>query len=195
MKRYIETPWGPSQSQHEHAPGIVFHSTASHGGYHLSSERDKEFCEIKEFSSWTEWLEEDCDACLVYLRWPELATNEQIHAAVTMARLVASWEAEGMARIASWDHPKWITFVNDWLDKLEQPTQQSILIRAQQHANDVAHLWERGSMGSTRERGIWWVSFRRGDERREIHMEYPSKRYYTDKELNELARPEKAGAQ
>lgn len=177
MKRPMQTPWGTAQLEHEHAPGIVFYSTASHGGYHLSTERYAEFCEIPHFSHWSQWLEEDCEACLVYLRWPELATNEQIHGAVLTARTVASWATNG----------RWETIVA-WLDQTDQPLQQTILIRAQQHANDTKHLWKRGSMGSTNRHGIWWVSFYRGDEKREVRMEYPTKRYYTDDELTQLDR-------
>lgn len=173
MKR-TETPWGQSQSEHEHAPGIVFHSTASHGGYHLSADRYAEFCQIPHFAHWSPWLEEDCQACLVYLRWPELATNEQIHDAVIMARTVASW-----------GHGEWVTLVEGWLDQLDQPMQQSILIKAQQHANDVRHLWQRGNLSS--QGNGWTVGFRRGDERRTVVMDdYPAKRYYTDEELNAM---------
>lgn len=172
--KYIvtHTPWGPSQSEREHAPGIVFYSTASHGGYHLSDKRYADFCKIPHFAHWTQWLEEDCEACLVYLRWPELATNEQIHDALIMARVVASW-AKG----------RWSTLVEGWVD---QPEQQSILIRAQQHANDVSHLWQRGSM-STQGKG-WSVLFHRGVHRLDVCMkDYPTKRYYTDDELEAIA--------
>jgi len=181
MKR-TETPWGPSQSEREHAPGIVFYSTAGHGGYRLSAERYKEFCQIPHFQHWSPWLEEDCDACLVYLRWPELATNEQIHGAVLTARTVASW-----------GNGRWVTLVEGWLDQTDQPLQQTILIRAQQHANDVKDLWQHGSM-FTQGNG-WTVSMRRGDEQRHVVMkEYPSKRYYTDAELDSFdqAPPEPA---
>lgn len=182
MKRHIETPWGPSQSQHEHAPGIVFHSTASHGGYHLSTDRWKDFTAIPQFANWpAPWLEEDCDACLVYLRWPELASDEQIHDAIGMARAVASWKGN--------DEGRWALLVV-WIEQRPE-----LLARAQAHAEAVKHLWQRGSMGTAKKPGIWWVSFSRGTERRTVHMDYPTKRYYTDAELDALAKPEKAGAQ
>lgn len=173
MKR-TETPWGQSQHEREHAPGIVFYSTSSHGGYGLSSQRYADFCKIPQFQQWSPWLEEDCDACLVYLRWPELATNEQIHGAVLTARTVASWAKNG----------RWEKIV-EWLDQVGQPQQQTILIRAQQHANDVKQLWERGSMCSTDQRDTWSVWFRRGEETRTVNMDYPTKRYYSDEELEQ----------
>ena len=170
------TPWGPSQFEREHAPGIVFYSTASHGGYHLSDERYAEFCEIPHFAHWSQWLEEDCDACLVYLRWPELATDEQLHDAVCTARAVASW-----------GNGRWVTLVEGWLDAestiLSHPN--TILDRAAQHARSVAHLWQRGSM-SSQGKG-WNICFRRGDEQRSVCMnDYPTKRYYSDDELTQL---------
>ncbi len=169
-----ETPWGPSESEREFAPGIVFHSTASHGGYHLSTERWKDFTSIAPFSSWpAPWLEEDCDAHLVYLRWPELATDEQIHDAVCMARAVASWKDNSEGR--------WALLVG-WIEQRPE-----LLARAQAHAEAVKQLWSRGSMSTTKKPGIWCVLFRRGDERREVHMDYPAKRYYSDSELDLIA--------
>ncbi len=178
-KPVVQTPWGPSQSSREFAPGIVFYSTASHGGYELSPARWAEFASIPHFAHWSRWLEEDCDACLVYLRWPELSTNEQLHDAVIMARTVASW-----------GNGRWVTLVEGWLDNIEstpEPNAQcKILIRAQQHANDTKHLWQHGSMSS--QGNGWTVSFCRGDERREVVMkDYPTKRYYTDAELESFA--------
>jgi len=168
-----ETPWGPSESEREFAPGIVFHSTASHGGYHLSTERWKDFTSIAPFSSWpAPWLEEDCDAHLVYLRWPELATDEQIHDAVCMAR--------GMATICN-DIGRWQGMLNWVKDHPE------LLAREQAHTEAVKHLWERVSMRSSSSRqGIWLVGFNRRSENRSVYMPYPTKRYYSDAELLDI---------
>lgn len=56
MKKTVkQTPWGPAQTADVIAPGIVFYTTASHGGYHLSPERNaliplavrrKTFCKL-----------------------------------------------------------------------------------------------------------------------------------------------------
>lgn len=35
------TPWGPSQGATVYAEGVVGHSTAGHGGFHLSAERNR----------------------------------------------------------------------------------------------------------------------------------------------------------
>ena len=184
-----ETPWGPSQHQYEHAEGLVFHSTASHGGCQLSPQRQVELHEIEAFKPFgPEWLEEDCDAALVALRWPGFATDEAIADAILTARQVASWEHSAA---------KWKPVV-EWLDtmSLQGPYAHNnrqgnetvefldtmhLQERADRHHKTVKHLWQRGSM-STHGRG-WQVSFRRGDERRTVSMDYPTKRYYSDEEL------------
>lgn len=177
-QRHIETPWGPSQHQREHAPGIVFHSTASHGGYHLSTERWKDFTAIPQFANWpSPWLEEDCDASLVYLRWPELATDEQIHDAVCMVR--------GMATLTN-DTGRWQEMLV-WIK--EHP---ELLSREQAHLEAVKHLWQRGSMSSTKQHGIWRVSFSRRSQNLAVYMDYPTKRYYSDAELESVSRSPKA---
>ena len=97
------TPWGQWQSAVEHIPGIVFVSTASHGGFHLDSERRKEarirFGKLPTFTGSQAWLEEDCDSALVFLIWAEHSTDEQIHSAVKMV--------------------EWMTKQNKWLDVQE----------------------------------------------------------------------------
>lgn len=164
----IETPWGPSQSQHEHAPGIVFHSTAGHGGYHLSQERYSEFCSIPQFAKFPQWLEEDCHAVLVYLRWPELATDEQLKGAVSMARTAATWKSDKWKAIEAW---------------LREPSQAEILSRVVEHTKSVADLWRRGSMWTSKTSGLWEVLFHRGGDTQTVLMQYPMQKYYTDEEI------------
>lgn len=40
VRSSAHTPWGPSQGATVYADGIIFHSTAGHGGFHLSPERN-----------------------------------------------------------------------------------------------------------------------------------------------------------
>lgn len=169
----IETPWGQSQHQHEHAVGIMFHSTASHGGYHLAANRYAQFCEIPEFANWGEWLEEDCDACLVYLRWPELATDEQVHDAVCMVRAMA---------VINHNTGRWQAMLV-WIKEYHP----ELLAREQAHLEAVKDLWQRGTMASTKRTGIWRVWFNRRSQTISIYMNYPTKRYYTDAELESAA--------
>lgn len=69
------TPWGPSQQVDHVARGIVWYSTASHGGYHLSSRRIAEMPEeYRNHNPWAGpgWYEEDCDWAFVVLSFPEI---------------------------------------------------------------------------------------------------------------------------
>lgn len=40
IRSSAHTPWGPSQGATIYAEGVTFHSTAGHGGFHLSAERN-----------------------------------------------------------------------------------------------------------------------------------------------------------
>ncbi len=170
MKR-IETPWGQSQYQREHALGIVFHSTSSHGGYQLTPQRQVELHEIEAFQPFgPQWLEEDCEAALVALRWPGYATDEEIADAMSMARTVASWPHSSA---------RWLPVVH-WMGTT------MLHEREAKHREATKLLWARGGMSSTKT-SHWEVYFRRGDERRTVLMDYPTKRYYSDEELTKFA--------
>jgi hypothetical protein len=90
MTPIIQTPWGPSQSSKEYAPGIVFHSTASHGGFYLSPERVAAMPQcLRDFVPFGgpqpgpgRWLEEDCDWVVVALAFPQLFPADAIPAAL-----------------------------------------------------------------------------------------------------------------
>lgn len=176
MARTISTPWGVSQViEKETLPGLVFISTASHGGYKVSAERWAEllqaFPAFKSFAG-AGWLEEDCDAALPPLVWPEAFTDQDIHNAL---RSIGGRD----------DLPGFI--ISD--------RYKMLLARADRFRASVAGSWEVGSMGSAPRgypRGCWWVSIRRGSDRRDIVLrDYPTKQYLTDAELMALeAQPE-----
>lgn len=80
--------WGPVQQEHPVADGITFVSTAGHGGYVLSDERAAQLREKfprfeSPFSTATEF-EEDCDANIVVLAFPECFSDERVYFAVQM---------------------------------------------------------------------------------------------------------------
>ena len=84
----IKTPWGMAQSATRYGDGLVFFTTASHGGFELSRERLFEV--IEAFPGWRSfaggrWLEEDCDWAVAALLWPDLFTREEVFEAVGMA--------------------------------------------------------------------------------------------------------------
>jgi hypothetical protein len=75
----IETPWGPSQTSREIAPGIVRYDTASHGGYYVSPARVASMPKpLRDFQPWAgpNWYEEDCDWCIVTLAFPQFFPDD-----------------------------------------------------------------------------------------------------------------------
>jgi hypothetical protein len=75
MTKIMTSPWGAVQAAEHVADGIVYVSTASHGGFHLSEARN-----VQVPLAWREasfkglgkvgWYEEDCDAAMVVLAHP-----------------------------------------------------------------------------------------------------------------------------
>jgi hypothetical protein len=86
----IDTPWGIPQTTTEIAPGIFAYTTASHGGYWLSSERVMTMPKcLREFvpfggpqSGPGRWFEEDCDWSVVALAFPQFFPDDAISAAL-----------------------------------------------------------------------------------------------------------------
>ncbi|WP_409526980.1 DUF7007 domain-containing protein [Rhizobium sp. G21] len=67
------TPWGGSQMAVIYADGVVAHSTAGHGGFHLSSDRNAKVHPLLRKD--TSWYEEDCEWAIVAFSFPELFTG------------------------------------------------------------------------------------------------------------------------
>jgi hypothetical protein len=67
------TPWGPSQGATIHADGVVFHSTASHGGFHLSCERSRKVHAMLRARDG--YYEEDEAWAIVAFTFPHLFTS------------------------------------------------------------------------------------------------------------------------
>lgn len=66
------TPWGASQGATVYGDGVLFHSTASHGGFHLSPERNAAVHPLLQSASG--FYEEDGDWAAVAFAWPALFT-------------------------------------------------------------------------------------------------------------------------
>jgi hypothetical protein len=78
IEKLPETPWGAAQTSEVIAPGITFYSTASHGGFHLSDERNACVPLRLRQSTFLQlgmkgWYEEDCDASIILAPFPEYA--------------------------------------------------------------------------------------------------------------------------
>ena len=76
------TPWGEADHREQIAEGIVRYGTPSHGGFHLSRERNQEVpTKYREFAAkWSKgwgdtWYEEDCAALAVVVTFPEHFPN------------------------------------------------------------------------------------------------------------------------
>ena len=66
------TPWGHSQGATIYAEGVVCHSTAGHGGFHLSAARDRKVHTMLRSSGG--WYEEDEAWAIVAITFPHLFT-------------------------------------------------------------------------------------------------------------------------
>lgn len=88
-----DTPWGPSQGGTVYAEGITAHSTAGHGGFKLSAERNREVHQILRAAGG--WYEEDECWAIVAMTFPHLFTAlERRHAERTIKdSWPDAWEA------------------------------------------------------------------------------------------------------
>ena len=72
IKSGAHTPWGCAQQTQLYSEGIVSHSTAEHGGFHLAPHRN-----AVVNPAWRNddgWYEEDCQWAKVAMTFPELFT-------------------------------------------------------------------------------------------------------------------------
>ena len=68
-----QTPWGVSQGATVYAEGVVSHSTAGHGGFKLSAERNRKVHALLRAE--VGWYEEDCAWAIVAITFPHLFTG------------------------------------------------------------------------------------------------------------------------
>ncbi|UWU19556.1 hypothetical protein N2599_36600 (plasmid) [Rhizobium sullae] len=73
------TPWGTSQLATLYADGVVLHCTASHGGFHLSPDRNaKVDPDLRNFAG---FYEEDAECAIVAITFPGLFTRFELESA------------------------------------------------------------------------------------------------------------------
>lgn len=89
------TPWGQAQTSTRFADGIMFYSTAGHGGFHLSPERLADMPDAlrKAHDNYCPfaWFEEDCESALVILAFPdEFTADERAHGLIYLERFYPS---------------------------------------------------------------------------------------------------------
>jgi hypothetical protein len=73
VRIHCNTPWGPSQGATIYAEGVVSHTTAGHGGFKLSGERNSVV--HPSLRSDSGFYEEDSEGAIVALTFPSLFTT------------------------------------------------------------------------------------------------------------------------
>ena len=167
------SPWGAVQSQNLRAPGLVFVSTASHGGYNLSAERWTYLMrEMPDFQSFAgeSWLEEDCDALAVYVLWPDEFEPAAVFYAVRFAGNAQDWATAAGS-------------ISRYLARGSDAAKRARVV-ADEFRASVADCWEAGSLCTCR--GGWSVTMRHvttREAREVVFPDYPSKQFFTAEEL------------
>ncbi len=85
----VSTPWGISQGATVYAEGVVYHSTASHGGFKLDRARNAALHPALRIKGG--WYEEDGDWARVAVGYPDLFTDREQASADRMLR---EWEPD-----------------------------------------------------------------------------------------------------
>ena len=79
----MQTPWGPSQECKSCGDGLVFVSTASHGGFYVFPEMLAQMPEY--FRRNDGWYEEDCEWAMVVISFPSrFSEKETVDASGTL---------------------------------------------------------------------------------------------------------------
>lgn len=85
----VSTPWGMSQGATIYAAGVIFHSTASHGGFKLDRSRNAGLHPALRIKGG--WYEEDGDWARVAIGYPDLFTDREKASA---DRTLRDWEPD-----------------------------------------------------------------------------------------------------
>lgn len=70
-----ETPWGRAQQSRLYGEGVIAHSTAGHGGFHLDAARNA--LVDRRWRNRDGWYEEDSEWAIVAATFPELFTTSE----------------------------------------------------------------------------------------------------------------------
>lgn len=173
------TPWGPAQRTTELAPGITEYSTASHGGLHLSPEREAKvrelFPEHRPFCGLPCWYEEDCDWAYVALAWPACFSTYQIRCAFRMV--------ESVSKRSPVDH---------LTPFLETSHGQDVQAQVSEWETKHAEGWEYCGCGTSndlpyRQVRVQLRQIGTGKHATAILSDYPDKSFWTAAEIREQA--------
>ena len=100
----MQTPWGAIDLETSIAPGITFVSTPSHGGFRLTPGRNMYVPLIVRERTFNHlglkgWYEEDCDAALVVVFFPECFPHDKVQAAHRALASEAAWARRGWSAL------------------------------------------------------------------------------------------------
>lgn len=114
-KPYVSgfTPWGPAQSVEEASPGIVWVTTAGHGGVWVAPHLVKglairppsDHIGIFEGAGGSAWFEEDCAWAIVQLAYPGKVALLSPRGARRVEEVEVQWQ-EAAERIAAKYYPE-----------------------------------------------------------------------------------------
>lgn len=169
------------------ADGVVLYACKRHGGYWLAKHREQlrrnRFPQFQTFAGGP-WYEEDIDATIVMLTFPELFHDDQL---ISATRAVEAYQTRKTHRLPA---PCWL-YVLQWY-ATDHADVVAIKTRVARRKEQVKHLWEKGSYWTASQgnypRGTWGVVLDRPatNERKTVYMPYPDRRYYTDNDLASL---------
>lgn len=178
MRTIINTPWGVSQAAREIAPGLVKHTTASHGGYELSPQRWERFQSIfPAFVPYAgaRWFEEDEDWAAVVLAFPAYFGAHTLRAAVQSATNATRRPGSRFETVTAW---------------LGSPAGRDILRTVAQWTVQHQLDWEPHGGGTNG--GGWRVAMVQvgtGIRKWVVMRNYPEKNLYTTEELTAMELP------
>ena len=142
----ISTPWGKSQTATVYAPGIVFHSTAGHGGFKLDHMRNKAMPEALRIAGG--WYEEDGDWARVAAGYPDLFTYREQASADRILRdwCPDAWEAIHGRALAPGE-----SFSRERDEFSRRHTQDWVVISARTTASPPGYVEVIASLGGRRD--------------------------------------------
>lgn len=164
------TPWGRADTVTHHGEGLDFYTTPGHGGLHLSPRKWDDLRACFDFKPYAgpQWLEEDEDANLAVIRWPECFSNQWVYFA---CRAILEQPDRQPRTPRAW-------LVSD----------AGLVTRqiAAAFAEEVKNKWERGCMVT--KGGGWRVWFSKsGAQVEAFFKDYPEQVFYSDEELAPFA--------
>jgi hypothetical protein len=154
------TPWGPAQDRKSYGRGIVFYSTAGHGGFHVCPTLDASM--PPHLRRDDGWYEEDCDWCLVVVAFPD--------------RFDAEMREQADRTVCNWHPEAWETHHHKQLEPGQSFVRDERCFR-EAHRQDYVVTSAVGDWHEDVPAGFVGVSARRASDNAEIRALVPADEY------------------